>query len=370
MVPAAGEHAIVSNGHNVALTGDATVGSVEIGTGAALSLGSHQFTLNIGGIVNNGTLNIGTSTINYAASGNQTVDVLNYYNVTVSGTGAKTLAGDITIQNNLLIYGLPASLSLVANNFDINLQGDWQSTATFVPGTGNVNITGTVNQLVENTNGVEIFYNLNIQNPLGVSMSSNVTITDTLKMNGGNINTSTYKIVIGTGAGNAGGIARNSGYVNGNLERWVVSNVPYVFPIQKNANVREVSMQFANVTTPGSIQIGFEEMAPGNNGLPMVEGSVNVTSTYAQGYWTVQEINNVNFAGGYNISLRAGGFSINPDVRVVSRPDATTDWLLNGTHAPAVGNLAYRNVVTIYPAIGPLHKPTVACLVPWLTLPP
>ena len=64
-------------------------------------------TLNIAGDFNlTGVYNCGTGTVNYTKSGAQVVDGTTYNNLTISGSGAKTLAGNASVGATLTLQGL------------------------------------------------------------------------------------------------------------------------------------------------------------------------------------------------------------------------------------------------------------------------
>ncbi len=123
---------------NVVSTGDfnsANLGSVTI-TGAG--------TLTLGG-ANNG---LGTftgasgSTVIYNRAGDQTIAAGDYYNLTVSGSGNKTLGGTVTV-NDALISS--AGITFLVNGNTLNLGGTWTNNAIF-DSTGTVNYTKTGDQ--------------------------------------------------------------------------------------------------------------------------------------------------------------------------------------------------------------------------------
>src|ERR1035437_5190242 len=125
--------------------GTLTVGTTLAGSGT-LTQGANS-TLNIGGTSTISTLDATTNTpntVNYNASGTQIVHSNNYYNLTLSGTSAKTLqAGTTSIGNNLSINpsasaSLVAGTTITANTLTINgvvqSSGTWgssSSTATY-----------------------------------------------------------------------------------------------------------------------------------------------------------------------------------------------------------------------------------------------
>ncbi|HCC70151.1 MAG TPA: hypothetical protein DEQ09_03240 [Bacteroidales bacterium] len=101
------------------------------------------------------------NTVEYNKLGDQTLKLPSasiYHNLVFRGSGNKTLPGAIVVNGNIEIYN---SAILQGNNFNIDIKGDWTNYSDFVPGTGRVSFTGTVDQVVENPM-IERFYNLRL----------------------------------------------------------------------------------------------------------------------------------------------------------------------------------------------------------------
>jgi hypothetical protein len=105
-------------------------------------------TLNVGGSISGGTIVASTGTVNYNGSSAQTVANYTYYNLTLSGAGAKTLGGDRTITGNLLVEA-GATLTLGGNDLDIDINGNRSATIN-----GTLNIDGN-GRLVESQGGTK-----------------------------------------------------------------------------------------------------------------------------------------------------------------------------------------------------------------------
>jgi hypothetical protein len=102
----AGAAGLNTNNASVNVTGNI------IGTGPITS-GSGTITVG-GNWTNNGTFTAGTGTVNYNAAGIQTVGSVNYYNLTLSGSAAKTLqAGTTTISGTLTLSGTATTATVV-----------------------------------------------------------------------------------------------------------------------------------------------------------------------------------------------------------------------------------------------------------------
>ncbi|HVI47043.1 MAG TPA: hypothetical protein VM802_19355 [Chitinophaga sp.] len=91
----------------------------------------------------------GASTVTYNAAGSQTVyGGISYGYLTVSGSGAKTMAANITVNGDLQIG---ASAAFNAATYTINLYGNWNNAGTFSGGSGTVTLNGTNKTITGNT---------------------------------------------------------------------------------------------------------------------------------------------------------------------------------------------------------------------------
>ena len=186
------------NGNGLTINGNG--GTLNLGTGL-----THTFTgswtnsngtlnggsslLNIG---NNGTFTAGsfisgTGTVNYNAAGAQTVAGVTYNNLTISGSGTKTLGGNATVGNLLTLSG--GTFAVGDNTLTLNgpaIAGTPNNLSTTASSTlvfGGSSTGITVPSSVTNLN------NLTISNPNGVSLSGPLS-SGTLTFTDGILNTS------------------------------------------------------------------------------------------------------------------------------------------------------------------------------------
>ena len=127
---------------------------------------SNGSTLKIGGTnplpTNYSAHSIGaTSTIEYSGT-NQTVSPLNssqsYGNLTISGSGTKTLGGAISVATKLLITA--GTLDVSAANFALNIAGDFTNNvaaANFNPRAGTVTFNGPAAQNINGSTASHTF---------------------------------------------------------------------------------------------------------------------------------------------------------------------------------------------------------------------
>ncbi|MBW6502416.1 MAG: hypothetical protein K0B05_13580, partial [Bacteroidales bacterium] len=155
-----------------------TVGGDLSGNGTIdMSPGDLTHTLNLAGASNTiGTLATGTSasTVNYTREGDQTVFASpSYRNLTISGSGDKTLQGDAVAGATLSLAG--GTLSVGTNTLSLNgppIAGTPDNLITtpasglsFGGSSGGVFVPGSVTEL----------NNLTIDNPAGVTLSGSIT---------------------------------------------------------------------------------------------------------------------------------------------------------------------------------------------------
>ncbi|MCX6352189.1 MAG: T9SS type A sorting domain-containing protein [Bacteroidetes bacterium] len=152
-----------------------------------------KFTATSGGFGSYSSTNnyfgLGTgSTVQYSASGNQTIETgLTYSNLILSGSGDKSFTGTLNINKNIDQLGsitfTPGSSAI------INILGDWTtySNTSFQAGTSTVNLNGT-RQIVKSTgtspNDYEGFSTLNISSGDTLELGSNIQISTSLTTSG------------------------------------------------------------------------------------------------------------------------------------------------------------------------------------------
>lgn len=277
-----------------------------------------------------------------------------YYHLTISGTDDKKILTDLTIDGDLTVN----SGIFDCNNFNINIRGDWNNFADFDERTAVVTFDGAGAQNIYGLFG-ETFYDLAFTRTAGscdMTIEGNITISNNLIMNSGNITTGDYRLILGTGTGNEGTLTHGSGTIVGEFERWIdnaSTGTGYLFPVGTCSNYLPATPTFNMITGLGGTLIGkFIEADPTNNGLPLEDLPDSVFNTFAEGYWSLEEANGFNSTN-YDLDLTGNGFTsftINGATRILTRPDAATNWTAEGTHAAAVAPTASRTGIGILSA--------------------
>ncbi|MEA1896986.1 MAG: hypothetical protein U9N53_04910, partial [Bacteroidota bacterium] len=313
--------------------------------------------LTIGGVLlSTGVLNTSSSgnTVLYNMIGVQSIkspSANTYYNLHISGAGNKNIGSDLSMDGNVDINN---SSTLVSNNYNLDVAGSWSNQSVFDEGTGDVTFSGTSDQTITNT-ATETFYRLIINKSGGsLILANDVIASNTLQLSGGIIETGSNKLTLGTSTVNIGTLNHISGYITGKLERWINSTGIVIFPIGSSSQ-KTVYFTINGLTTAGSVIAEFVGSDPGSNGLSLVDGTVTIYNTFVEGYWTLTDQNGFNLGGGntFDLSLDGNGltsFPINAATRVLSRADAGSAWLTDGTHSDATGTLAKRLGLSSFPA--------------------
>ncbi|MBI4645820.1 MAG: hypothetical protein HY738_04250, partial [Bacteroidia bacterium] len=143
-------------------TGTLSIGNSGTLSGAGTLTQSANSTLNMNGTTFSlTTLNASASgnTVNYGANADQTIKPVTYNNLSVSGTGTKTLDGATAINGNLNISAAAATLDVSTSNHALTVGGNWSNAGGFNERYGSVTLNGSTTQTITNSAG-ETFNNL------------------------------------------------------------------------------------------------------------------------------------------------------------------------------------------------------------------
>ncbi|MDP4240044.1 MAG: T9SS type A sorting domain-containing protein [Bacteroidota bacterium] len=264
-----------SGANSLVINGSLDVNTYALSGAGNLSVGSAGRLL-VGGISNfptgfTTTLNTG-STVNYYQTGNQTVSGQTYSNLTLSGSGTKTITG-ITINGILsmegtstaagtnLTYGTTATLQYKGSTA--------QTTGAELPASFN----GTGGVIINNTNGVTLGSASTIGTASKLILTTGIltTVTNSLSI----ANTSSAAI--------AGGSVTNfiNGPVKWALPSGLLSGNAYVFPIGKGSSYLPFTL--VNPTTGSVPVVQVEAFNTGSGGS--YDASLNSISTSE--YWAL-----------------------------------------------------------------------------------
>ncbi|MCJ7448505.1 MAG: hypothetical protein MUO72_12520 [Bacteroidales bacterium] len=332
----AGTGTYTFNTNNQALTGAFSIPNVTV-TGITLTnngtltvstaLGgsggltqSVNATLNIGGnsaITTLTALNSG-NTVNFAGAA-QLVNVSSYYNLTISGSGNKTMSGNITMGGTLTlttgtftvgantltlngptIAGTPANLITTAAS---SLVFGGSSAGGFIPGS------------VTNLN------NLTLNNANGVTMNSNITLAagGVMTLTSGIVQAGTNTLKI-TNTNPATAIVWTPGsFVNvttGAVERTLTANLVgtgnnYLFPIGEGGVFKAINLRDVNTGTTGPVLSASVSAAGALTGDGITIGPVDPR------YWSLINLNSGNLTSA-RVELYESGLDLSKTIGMSS----------------------------------------------------
>lgn len=248
----------INNAAGVSLTNAVSVTTLTIGSTTANSVlndNGKQITSSGTFNLNSGTLNIGSggtntaypafgvsnistnTTVNYNSSGSQQIAAVNYYNLSNTGGGARSLPSGTV--------GIAGSFSPGAGNYSV---------ATGASG-NTVIFNGTAAQTIPAITNPSTFayWNLGVNNSAGISsIASDITVANTFFLTKGVVTTGGKTIIISS----TGFVSRpptTGGWVNGNLQKPVNTTNAFDFEIGDASNYCPVNIQYTSLTTNGSL---------------------------------------------------------------------------------------------------------------------
>jgi Secretion system C-terminal sorting domain len=273
------------------------------------------------------------NTVNYGFAGVQTIFSTNYFHLTLSNSGAKTLqAGTTTIGGNFSLSGSASTTAVtgltIAGNVTIgigttfnaatfthNVAGNWSRSGTFTAGTSTITFNGSALQTITATGG-ENFTNLTVNNTgAGIKLINNATIATTLTMTSGNIDLNANTLTLGLSVANNGTLVYTAGTIinTGSFTRWfkaaTIANlsVSGQFPMGTATDYRPlfISAPVAAPTAGGTITVAY------------TDATTNTMVSFADGASTVAVRKDLNWAittgngltgGTYNLDVQGTGY--------------------------------------------------------------
>lgn len=154
--------------------------------------GSPAITLPSGTITVGGTFSAtATGVGSFVTTGNtliysgavQSVAAITYGDLTLSGTGLKTLAGNTTVNGTITVGG---TSGLDGAGFTLNVLGAWINNATYTGNTSTVVFMGSSPQTMSGT-VAPVFNALTVNNSNGVTMSASATVSGLLSLSSGKL---------------------------------------------------------------------------------------------------------------------------------------------------------------------------------------
>lgn len=271
-----------------------------------------------------------------------------YYNLTLSGSDAKTMNGELTINNDLTIHS-----TLNADGYNIEILGDWTDNGTYQGNGNTVSFTGSNEQNISGsaqTDFSSFTINKSEENLVG---GQSFTIGETLTMSGGDILMSGDTLTVGENASNPGSVVHNSGNIEGVIGHWISSSKSdYFFPLGFDGEERFGDFTL-NDFNEGLFYFYFDDSDPGDQNLPVNDDGQSLSFMFEEGFWVLDADQGFSINDDFDVELTPGGFStfpINEENRVLTKDPGSGDWLAEGSHLRGFDETAKRENISIFPS--------------------
>lgn len=247
-----------------------------------------------------------------------------YQNVVFSGNGKKLIsAEDLKILNDLTIQS-GTTLSNELFNRTITILGDWTDNNTtanggFIPGKGTVNFNGSSSQILTVANGAttEQFYNLKVNNSLGMTLagSGKANVSNLLYLTSGNITTNTTNLLSISNTSSSAVIGGGSAsFVNGPLQKRILAGGSFNYPVGDATGTRYGKLTVSEASATGNYIAQYYNYNPLTDGYDPAIKTAPVDVVSSSEYWRVNGPASANA----NVTVRWDATS------GIIPPDATT----------------------------------------------
>lgn len=295
-------------------------------------------TLNIKGtITGNGNIIEDNGTINYDNNGNQTIKNTTYNNLIISGSGIKSLSGDVTVNNTFTLTAGTISIgdNILALNGDVVnnagvIRGGNSSDLAIAGGGGNVTL-----KIDQTSSSTRTLNNINLSRSNGANLADTVEMVGILTItNSATFATNNKLILVSTASSNARVASLASGTVSGKViaqrfvpggdsrRRWRFFSSPV--NISGNYNYYQFIDDIL-VTGAGGAANGFDNSP--NNSSSARTYNETVTGASSNG-WNNPAVLNTNIPVGRGVSVfvRGSRNTIDPFITWRTPDDVTVDF--------------------------------------------
>jgi hypothetical protein len=345
-----------NNNRTLNVTGNLSVSS---GTLNLSSRVNYRITLNVGGNVTmtGGVISETANTYGeliFNGSGMQTFTksggtISNDINFTVNpgatldlgtsvldgSSGTFTLSPGATLrtahQEGISSSGNTGSIQVTGTRlFDTGANYVYNGTQAQITGTG---LPATVNNLVTD-------------NPAGITLTGNATVSNILTMTQGNIATGSNTLALS--GSSEGSLSHASGTVTGKFRRAIstTAGINYLFPVGTASFYRPARLVFSSLSSSVNITAEFLETAP-DGFVSYTDGGETLNNTFSEGYWRF--FSSALRTASYSVTLTGNDFtsySLDDFTRITARDNSNTTWRASGSHGTVSGNDVSRTGLT------------------------
>ena len=305
VAPGAADIGVIVSGANITVNANITVGSIQVNAGGILNGSSSNIVL-LNNWTNNGTFNVGTSTVLFNGTGSQTINgtgTVSFKNIVVNNTNGAAGMGVTAHPVNMFVYGnfqnngvfnrnntafpavkitfagttivsgtnslilhnvdiaagaiLNGATGLSGGSFDMYFTGTWNNIGTFNPGTGNVTVQySSANTTQQIFPGSSSFYNLTINKNIITAPQTNVTILNDFTITTGTLSASSFTFNVGGNFTNTGVFTSGTSLVNFNgiSNQTITTNTSTFYNLRVNKSTGSV-FQASNIQVTNNVNL-------------------------------------------------------------------------------------------------------------------
>ncbi|HYV90219.1 MAG TPA: T9SS type A sorting domain-containing protein [Chitinophagales bacterium] len=180
-------------------------------------------------------------------------------------------------------------------------------------------------------------HNLTLNNSNGLTLTNTVAISNLFTLTSGIITTAGLEVRVTNNSTSAIIGHSSSNYVNGNLRRKIGTTGIYDFPVGTSSQYELATLTVNNLTAVKNILVNFNNPNTGttpNPGTCIVNGS-SILSLLDYGFWKIKP-DTATAGGTFDLVLHERGYTnggtIPSAYAIVTRQNATSDWISSGTH--------------------------------------
>lgn len=330
---------LLENNEKLINSGTATINNVlTIDAGTTLNVNSRILAFAGSGtyLVNNGTLNSSTGTINYTGALAQDILDITYTNLGFSGAGAKNISDGSTLTiNGNWVCSSPTTLTgstsvaltgnitgtgaFTMNSGTVTIGGGWTHTGTFTAGTGKVHYNGAAQTVRGMT-----YYDLELSNAGIKTLSTTTGVTNVLTINNCTLNYNSRTLTL-SGAGtplvnNGGDLSATSGTITFSTNTQNVPGLTY-----RNLTFSGAAKTIADgetLTVTGNWAVGSPTtmtatasaivtgLISGAGAITMDTGTITADSSWTNTGVTVPGTSTVYFTNAYAQTIRGNFYNV------------------------------------------------------------
>lgn len=328
-VPGANDSVIIAANTTVSLSQNDTAAHLYVCETSTFQLNSYTLNVSVSSLDVYGTVNMGTGTINYSAAGNQDIADLAYYNLSIDGSGSKTLSANTVVSNNLVINSGTLDVDN-SNNFDLQVAGNWVNNGgSFSSQNGKVEFTGASSQSIL-TNS-ESFYDLEFSGAGPYQMMDDIDVDNQLILTSGIVSTQTNQISITNTAEAAIPTYSNTSFVNGNLQRAIGTGInDFIYPVGNSENstgYHPVEVSPNLLLGPNTIVVHFTDLVRHDDlDMDVSDSWLTYQSISPDGMWVISP-DQEPITGTYDVKLYLDNMTGLQDNQfaVIKRPEGSPD---------------------------------------------